>query len=154
MTVNSIGELTNALNTNRITKIILGSDITNDISVDRLVNLELNGKTLGGNVIITSDDYGAMGISGSGIIGGNLKINTPNATITNDATVKGETNIQAVSQNTFNSTGKHENGIKMTGSGRLNLSGNASSSNVEVDTSELVVLAGSVSGNVTVTASD
>lgn len=154
MTVNTIDQLTTALNANGVTKIILGSDITNDISVDRLVNLELNGKTLGGNVIITSDDYGAMGISGSGIIGGNLKINTPNATITNDATVKGETNIQAVSQNTFNSTGKHENGIKMTGSGRLNLSGNASSSNVEVDTSELVVLAGSVSGNVTVTASD
>lgn len=119
-------------------------NITGNISLDKLVNIDLNGKTLTGNVEITTTSTGSIELTGVGTITGSLNITTPNATITNNNTVDGDTNVNAVSSNSFISTGTHTGGINMKGKGRLKLTGDASVAQVIIGTTETVKLAGNI----------
>ena len=72
-----------------------------DVDITTLTNLNLSGYTLTGNVTITSDVTGTLNI-GAGTITGNLTVNTPNATVTNNATVDGIVAIEDVASGTWN----------------------------------------------------
>jgi len=149
--------ITNAVDGGTIT--LTGNVIANGI-IEKLVNLDLKGYTLIGNVSISSDSVTPEKITiSAGTIDGNLTVYTPNATVNNSATVTGETNITAVSESSFISTGKHDKGINMNGKGKLELSGDASTAPVTVNTTDRVILAGTINnvtlqqtGNLTVQA--
>lgn len=79
----------------------LTDNITGDITLTKLVNLDLNGKTLTGNVSITSETVGTLNIK-AGTITGDLTVDAKNATVNNEATVSGTIKITDVSSNTWN----------------------------------------------------
>lgn len=74
---------------------------TSPITISKLAHLNLNGYTLTGDVIISSNTAGTLNIS-AGNIGGNLTVNTANATVNNAATATGTITINNVSGNTWN----------------------------------------------------
>jgi len=67
----------------------------------KLVNLNLNGQILTGNVNITSATQGTLNIS-AGTITGKLTVDAENATVKNAASVKGTIDIQDVATGTWN----------------------------------------------------
>lgn len=81
--------------------ITLTENVTMDINLVKLVNLDLNQKTVNGDVKITSSQSGTLTIS-AGTITGNLTVNVPSATVNNSATVERIINIKDVSDNTWN----------------------------------------------------
>lgn len=75
------------------------ASVTGDIALTNLVNIDLNGQKLTGNVTITAPTatgtYSLAPTGGTGIITGKLVINAPNVNITIDGlTVEGETVIE------------------------------------------------------------
>ncbi|WP_317729197.1 immunoglobulin-like domain-containing protein [Clostridium tetani] len=93
-------ELEKGLKDNSVGIIKLESDITRN-SLD---NLNLQGKTIKGNIIINSTETGTLDIE-NGTIEGNVTVNTPNATVNNKAIINGDAIIKDVSGNTFNNLG-------------------------------------------------
>ncbi|MBU7005631.1 S-layer homology domain-containing protein [Phosphitispora fastidiosa] len=101
--------------------------------------------TINGDILIEGNLSQVITIQNM-TISGNLTINTPNATVnvTDDVTVTGDTNIQAVSADTFNSQGSHHGVIGVFGPASLNLTGNAGQATVSVNTTGQVRFAGSI----------
>ncbi|PID21739.1 hypothetical protein CSV61_08545 [Sporosarcina sp. P3] len=90
-----------AVKNTAIKTIKLGDNITGDLTIDRLANLDLNGRTVTGNVVIATQATGTIDIS-AGTITGNLTVTAPAATINNSATVKGTVTINDVAVGTWN----------------------------------------------------
>lgn len=67
----------------------------------KLVNLDLAGKTINGNVTMTSDATGTIDIK-AGTITGDLTVDAKNATVNNNATVNGTITIKDVKSGTWN----------------------------------------------------
>ncbi|WP_347490125.1 S-layer homology domain-containing protein [Desulfoscipio sp. XC116] len=111
ITVKDAGELTAAINkADNGDAIKLTDDIEGDIELNKLVNLCLNGKTLNGDVTINANAYGSLNIAeetNAGTITGCLKVNAPNATVNNWATVGGNLIIEDVAGNTWNERAKN-----------------------------------------------
>lgn len=80
----------------------------NTVAINKLVNLNLNGQTLTGNVTLTSATAGTLNIS-AGTITGNLTVDAANATVNNAATVSGTITINNVSGNTWNENASNNN---------------------------------------------
>ncbi len=80
----------------------------NTVTLNKLVNLDLNGQSLTGNVTITSSKEGILNIS-AGTITGNLTVDAANATVNNAATVSGTITINNVSGNTWNENASNNN---------------------------------------------
>lgn len=79
----------------------LSENVTMDVTLSNLVNLDLAGYTIDGSVTISSTESGTLEIS-AGTITGNLEVNTPNATVNNYATVNGTITITDVASGTWN----------------------------------------------------
>lgn len=99
--VNNKAQFDAAVKNTAIKTIKLGDSITGNLSVDRLANIDLNGKTVTGNVSISTDKQGEIDIT-AGTITGNLTATAPAATINNSATVKGTVTINDVAVGTWN----------------------------------------------------
>lgn len=144
-TVNDYGEFVTALSNSEMLTIGLLQDITDEsITITRPVTLELNGYTLGGDVFVTTSAVGQVKFTSPGIIGGDLTIDAPNGTITNEVTVSGSAIINDVSYDSYIAYYPHLGGIIMNGEGRVNLQSGASESLVEVNTSNMVILDGQI----------
>lgn len=87
-----------------VKNIVLEKDFTTNVSVDRLVNIDLNNKTLTGNLSFATTQAGSIKL-GKGTVTGNLTVDTPNVSFTNEATVSGTTTIKDVANNTFTNNG-------------------------------------------------
>ena len=79
----------------------LDANINGDITLTKLVNLDLGGKTLTGNVNISSASVGTVSI-GKGSIDGNLTVEASKATVNNEASVSGTITIKDVAKGTWN----------------------------------------------------
>ncbi|MBD7984594.1 S-layer homology domain-containing protein [Sporosarcina sp. Sa2YVA2] len=106
-TFNSQATLATLLADTSITAVELSATTADNLVFNRLVNVDLNGKSTG-NINVTSNEIGVMSIT-NGTIGGNLTVDTKNADFTNGATVSGTTTITDVKAGTFVNTGKLSN---------------------------------------------
>ncbi|EPE62393.1 hypothetical protein L479_01218 [Exiguobacterium sp. S17] len=88
----------------RVSNIVLSNNLSTNINATRKVNINLNGKTLTGNVSFATTEPGEIRL-GAGQITGNLTVNTPNISFYNAATVNGTTTITDVANNTFTNNG-------------------------------------------------
>lgn len=69
-----------------MTTIVFEADITANLNLNRIVNVNLNGHTLNGNVTWTdSNDSGSILLE-NGTVTGNLNVNTPNASFNGSGT--------------------------------------------------------------------
>jgi len=93
-----------ALKNSNVQNIVLEKDFTTNVSVDRLVNIDLNNKTLTGDLSFSTTQAGSIKL-GKGTVTGNLTVDTPNVSFTNEATVSGTTTIKDVANNTFTNNG-------------------------------------------------
>jgi uncharacterized repeat protein (TIGR02543 family) len=113
-------------------------------AITRPIEILFDGHTLTGTVSITTSAVGEVTLSAPGTIAGILMIDAPNLTVNNEVTVTGETIIEGVGYDSYNSSGSQWGGILVHGPARLNLSASASSAMVGIDTSQMVVLDGSI----------
>ncbi|WP_213023453.1 pectate lyase-like adhesive domain-containing protein, partial [Brevibacillus reuszeri] len=108
-TVSTLAELKAALADDSLRTIELGADIEapKGLDVSRLVNIDLKGYKIDGNVSVSTKEGGKIGITGTGEITGNLTVNTPNAdfTVGSNVTVTGTTTIKDVASSTFVNNG-------------------------------------------------
>lgn len=79
----------------------LNGNIVKDVLISKLVNLDLNGKTITGNVTIKGAAKQTISLTNGKIVG-NLTVDTPQATINNGLTVTGNTVINNVAYGTWN----------------------------------------------------
>jgi len=113
-------------------------------AITRPIEILFDGHTLTGTVSITTSALGEVTLSAPGTIAGILMIDAPNLTVNNEVTVTGETIIEGVGYDSYNSSGSQGGGILVNGPARLNLSASATSATVGIDTSQMVVLDGSI----------
>jgi len=99
--VRTVTELETALANPKITTIRLAANITATCNISRLVNLDLSSYTLTGSLTFDTTSSGELVFSGTGLLKGDLTVNTPNATVTNRINVDGDINIQAVASNSW-----------------------------------------------------
>ena len=103
-----------------------------DLDLTKLVNLNLAGFTITGNVTINTTTTGTLNIS-AGTITGNLTVDTPNATVNNSSTVNGTITITDVSNATWNENG-NENTLVFQAAGKtLNIGNDAKVKNLILD---------------------
>jgi hypothetical protein len=121
--------LAEALGDSTTTSITLTKDLvlSTKLSFDRPVLLNLNGKTLTGDVEYAFETEGELELTGSGVINGDLSINAPYASVTNHLHVTGTVTITDVAGETWNEYG-HDNHLVVAGSNlRVNLYNDAQS---------------------------
>jgi len=100
--VKTLDELNAAIASDSFTSIVFGSDISGTPNVvGRLVDINLNGYTLTGNLSFDTGDSGTINLY-AGTIDGDLTVDAPNATFNNYADVTGEVTINGVSAGTWN----------------------------------------------------
>lgn len=117
-----------------VKSVILGEDVVleGSLKIERAVDLNLNGKTLTGDLEYAFNEEEELQLGGAGELDGNLAINAPNASVVNALKVSGEINIEAVAEGTWHEHGK-DNSLILSGSYlRVNLYGNTK----KVDTIE------------------
>ncbi|ARK25334.1 hypothetical protein SporoP37_12150 [Sporosarcina sp. P37] len=140
-----------AVKNTAIKTIKLGANFTGNVTADRVVNVDLGGHTLTGNLEFNTTQSGTITLS-NGTVTGTLTIDTVNASFVNDgATVQGTTTIVNVAPGTFTNKGTL-GAVKITdadGTRFVNATG-ATIGAVEVATAGNVTLEGSL-GDVTVT---
>ena len=153
-TVANKTDLDAALKDTGIKTIKFSGAYTGDIEVTRLVNIDLSGVTIDGDVSITSDEIGKITIS-AGTITGNLTIGTKNATVDNSATVSKLTTITDVKSGTFNNSGNLNGGVVITDSNGCSFNNTGKIiGTVEispVNAASAIVLMGSINSPINVT---
>lgn len=110
--VKTLAELNAAIASSRFSPIVLGANIdgTAGISaVSRIVDINLNGYTLTGNLSFDTGDSGTINLY-AGTITGDLTVSAPNATFNNYANVTGNVVINDISGSTWN---EYANGNKI-----------------------------------------
>ncbi|MFB5066232.1 MAG: hypothetical protein ACE3NC_03455 [Candidatus Wallacebacter cryptica] len=87
-----------------VTKITVVEDLVlyQKLVIDRPVRLDLHDKTLTGDVEYVFDESGSLQLTGTGQIDGNLIVNAPHASISNNLRVTGVISILAVASQTWN----------------------------------------------------
>lgn len=158
--VNDVSEFTAALNNSNVKGITLGADITGDVSASRngAINfgIEFGQHKLIGNLNITANNVRTMTFNKDASytdnsIVGNLTVAAIRATLNNNLDISGKVTLNGISSSSYNASGNQGTGIIMAGAGRLNLSGAASNAQVNITSTNPVILAG-VSNNVTISA--
>ena len=109
--VANAGELAAAVENPNISVIGFNNNITADIDANRLISVDFSTYTLNGSMSVTSAEVGALVFSGTGTqsITGDLTVDVPNATVTNNIKVGGTITIKDVAGNTWeeNADGNH-----------------------------------------------
>lgn len=126
-------------------KLMADVELEEALDVTQLVNLDLNGHTLKGDLVVKSEAEGNMSLKGAenSVIDGNLTINTKDAdfVVGENTTIKGKTTIEDVKGSTFVNKGtlaevviEDPNGAGFQNDGAVEV--------VEVNTKAKVVLKG------------
>lgn len=138
-----MAELNAALKDSNVQNIVLEKNFTTDISVNRLVNIDLNNKTLTGNISFSTTQAGNIKL-GKGTVTGNLTVDTPNVSFTNEATVSGTTTIKDVANNTFTNNGSLQTVLLQDANGTRFVNGQTGqiTNGLTVDTTANVLLEG------------
>ncbi|MGG6433286.1 S-layer homology domain-containing protein [Anoxybacillus sp. D401a] len=102
--VSTLDALKKALADDTVRKVKLSGDVVGDIVVSRVVDIDLGGNTLTGNVTVKTSEGGVIHLTG-GTVDGNLTVDAPNADFVNGATVTGTTTIKDVLSKTFTNNG-------------------------------------------------
>ena len=103
--VNNIQAFNEALTDETVGRIVLLNDLNWDITTQRKGKVDFTDLTLTGNLSMQQTKNGTVAI-GSGVITGDLSIDTPNTTVINHADVDGQTTIEDVDENTFDNSGE------------------------------------------------
>jgi len=125
--VKTLAELNAAIASSGFSPIVLGANIdgTAGISaVSRIVDINLNGYTLTGNLSFDTGDSGTINLF-AGTIDGNLTVDAPNATFNSYANVTGEITINGVSEDTWNEYPDGNSLIWYAAGGTLHIHGGA-----------------------------
>lgn len=110
--VKTLAELNAAIASSRFSPIVLGANIDGSAgisTVSRIVDINLNGYTLTGDLSFNTDESGTINLY-AGTITGDLTVNAPNATFNNYANVTGNVVINDISGSTWN---EYANGNKI-----------------------------------------
>ncbi|WP_367363228.1 hypothetical protein [Mesotoga sp.] len=102
--VKTLDELNAAIASSGFSPIVLGANIDGSAgisTVSRIVDINLNGYILTGNLNFDTNESGTINLY-AGTISGNLTVNAPNATFNNYANVTGTVTINGVSAGTWN----------------------------------------------------
>jgi predicted outer membrane repeat protein len=143
--VSTAAELAAALQNTLITTIRFSSNITASISANRLVNLDFSTYILNGNVLVETSDTGVMVFDGSATTGitGNLTVDTPNATVTNNVNVGGTILIRDVSGSTWHENADGNNlviNVQTVSSSTVIINGNVNNLTVNGSGDELIII--------------
>ncbi len=106
--------------------------------------MNLNGKTLTGNVTFTTTESGTITL-GAGTLAGNLTVNTPNVSFVNNATVTGTTTITDVASSTFTNNGILTGGVTVTDNNARIVNNGTLTAGLTVNTPGTVKLEGTFS---------
>ncbi|WP_214882105.1 MULTISPECIES: hypothetical protein [unclassified Exiguobacterium] len=122
---------------------MINNNIQGNLNVTRKVDIDLNGRTITGNVSFDTEESGTITLS-KGTITGNLTVDTPSVSFTNSATVNGTTTITDVADNTFTNNGLLNIVIiqDATGTPRFINGQNSQIQNLVIDTVQPVNLQG------------
>ena len=101
--VGTLAALTNAIGNSNIKTINFTADITGNVTVNRLVNINFGGFKLDGNLTINTDSNGTITLTGTAnpAITGNLTVDARNATVNNGVKVQGTIIIKDVASGTW-----------------------------------------------------
>lgn len=130
------GDLEDAINDSEVTSISLANDLvlSAKLVIERPVNLNLNGKTLTGDMEYAFEEEESLELAGTGQITGNLSIIAPNASVTNHVHVTGMIFILDVASQTWNEY-DHDNRLVISGSNiRVNVYNGARSIEISAGT--------------------
>ncbi len=123
--VKTLDELNAAIASDSFTSIVFGSNISGTPNeVGRLVDINLNGYTLTGNLSFDTGDSGTINLY-AGTITGDLTVSAPNATFNNYANVTGTVTINGVSEDTWNEYPNNNTLIWYAAGGTLHIHGGA-----------------------------
>lgn len=119
------------------------SNISTNVNVSRIVNLDLNNYELTGNVNFATDQAGKIEL-GKGKVSGNLTVKTPAVSFYNLATVTGVTTIEDVANNTFTNNGSLQTVLLQDPNGTRFVNGVSGTiaQDLTVDTTGIVALSG------------
>jgi hypothetical protein len=120
------------------------SSTTENISLTTAVSIDFNGFTLDGDLSVVFDDEATITFSGFGILTGDLTVNAPNLTLNTNLTIAGSTNIIAVANSSFNTSGVHSGGISVQGPGRINATNETVRPNIVIATTAAIIIEGFV----------
>ncbi|PKM65217.1 MAG: hypothetical protein CVU95_16260 [Firmicutes bacterium HGW-Firmicutes-2] len=146
--VSNKAELEAAIDNNSITNIVLISSINDDIAQSTArtssFTIDFGSHVLTGNLDITANNLSMITFNGDAgtRIDGDITLQATGATVNNNVAITGTATLNGVGFSSYNANRTHSGGIRMIGRGRLNLSGNAGGSDVEIDTADAVVIAG------------
>ncbi|ADE37328.1 beta strand repeat-containing protein [Methanohalophilus mahii] len=104
-----------------------------------------------GNLDIDMKNITTVDINDDVTIEGDLTVNTPNATVNNEATVDGDIDIDAVSTNTWNQNGGSANNINVNAEGATVNLNNTNVPSVTINVRSNLVSSGSTGTSVSVT---
>lgn len=101
--VSTLDDLAAAVQNPEVKSIKFGNSITANINANRLINLDFSTYTLTGSVQFDTSSEGSIVLNGSAqqSISGNLTIDAPNATVTNNVKVGGDVVIKDVAGSTW-----------------------------------------------------
>ncbi len=122
VSVETISELTTALNNNALRTINLNADLTGNVTATRTSDtnftLNFNEYTLTGNLSITAANLTQIDLNGTATnsIDGDLTVDASNATVNNNINITGDIDIKGVSDSTWNQNG-NANRINVTADG-------------------------------------
>lgn len=125
--VKTLAELNAAIASSEFSPIVLGANIDGSAgisTVSRIVDINLNGYTLTGNLNFNTGDSGTINLY-AGTIDGDLTVDAPNATFNNYADVTGTVTINGVSAGTWNEYPNNNTLIWCAAGGTLHIHGGA-----------------------------
>ncbi|MDR7869508.1 MAG: S-layer homology domain-containing protein [Tissierellaceae bacterium] len=120
------------------------NNILSNVELNNLVNLNLNNKTVTGDVYINTMAFGTIDI-GPGTIDGNLTVNAPNATVNNYATVTGTITVGEVADETWNEYAKNNTIVVKDNTININIKQGAVVSSLSVEGNSINIV---VDGNI------
>jgi acyl dehydratase len=105
-TVSTSEELKTALETSSIRKIYVTSNLTGDVTAtteSKYITIDFDGYQLSGSLNITADNANTVHFYGDAnpAITGDLTVNAPDASVSNEITVGGTVNVQDVDSNSW-----------------------------------------------------
>lgn len=105
--VGSAEALLYAATLEQVTLIELTDDISSDVTINRLVDLNFATFTLTGNLSVEASQFGMMSLEGTATysIDGNISVDTPQATINNNLNISGDITVVDVGANSWNQNG-------------------------------------------------
>lgn len=143
-TASNEAELVSLLGVELIDVVVFTQTIVLDQTLSDALVLDFAGKTLIGDLELTTNLTGTVSLSGAGILEGDFTIDAPNLTLNTDLNVQGVTTVVNLAINTLNTSGTHEGGLIILDLDgvTINISGAAEGTTVTVGENGVVTING------------